>query len=186
MEDSGILRLYLERDERAVRETQKKYGKYCLRIAVNILGDPRDAEEAASDALVGAWNAIRTEAPVSLKAFLARLTRRAALKKLRARSAQRRGGGEAEAALSELSECVPDTARTEDAVEARELAEAINAFLDGLNPADRRIFLRRYWYFEPVKDIARSLGVTQSKVKMTLKRRRDELAERLTKEGYIL
>ena len=186
MEDERIIELFYSRDESAISASREKYGRYCGRIAAGVLADPRDTEEAVEDALLGAWNAIPPERPRVLSAFLGKLTRAAALNKLRSQLAQKRGGGVLPAALEELEECVPDFARVEDAVEARELGEAINAFLDDLPEIDRRIFLRRYWYFDDVKTIASRFGFTQSKVKMTLKRRRDQLAERLKKEGYIV
>lgn len=186
MEDERILELFEARDQAAIRETQEKYGRYCARIASNLLRDPRDAEECVQDALTGAWNAIPPERPRVLQAYLGKLTRSAALNRLRARLAQKRGGGERPASLEELEECVPDRVRVEDRLEAQELAEAVNAFLDGLPETDRRIFLRRYWYFDDVRSIAARFGFTQSKVKMTLKHRRDELAQALRKEGYII
>ena len=36
MEDENIIRLYWDRDEAAIEETSKKYGKYCFAIANNI------------------------------------------------------------------------------------------------------------------------------------------------------
>lgn len=186
MEDERIIQLFESRDEAAIREAREKYGRYCGKIAANLLPDRRDAEECVQDALLGAWNAIPPERPRVLQAYLGKLTRSAALNKLRAQLAQKRGGGAKPTALEELEECVPDRARAEDRLEARELAGAIDAFLDGLPETDRRIFLRRYWYFDDVKSIAARFGFSQSKVKMTLKRRRDELAKALRKEGYIV
>jgi RNA polymerase sigma-70 factor (ECF subfamily) len=37
MDDSKIIELYFERDNRAIKETQIKYGKLCHKIAYNIL-----------------------------------------------------------------------------------------------------------------------------------------------------
>lgn len=33
MDDKGIIRLYFDRNERAIDETAKKYGKYCFSIS---------------------------------------------------------------------------------------------------------------------------------------------------------
>ena len=54
MEDEKILALYCARDEAALAATQEKYGGYCRTIAGAVLGDPADAEESVSDALLGA------------------------------------------------------------------------------------------------------------------------------------
>ena len=37
MEDEQIVKLYLQRNEKALEEAQRKYGAYCFHIARNIL-----------------------------------------------------------------------------------------------------------------------------------------------------
>lgn len=37
MEDNQIIKLYFERSEQAIKETDTKYGGYCYSIAYNIL-----------------------------------------------------------------------------------------------------------------------------------------------------
>lgn len=176
MEDREIVALFLLRDERALERAQEKYGAYCLSIARRIA--PDEAEEALDDALLGAWNAIPPHKPAELSAFLGKLTRRAALKKRRAASAEKRGGDSVTLALEELGECTggPDPARE---LEGRELAALINGFLQSLKPAERRAFVLRYWYLEPVADVARQLGWGESRVKSLLFRLRKRLAARL-------
>lgn len=186
MDDANILALFRARNEDAIAESQKKYGQTCCKLAQNLLGSPEDAKEAVNDALKAAWDAIPPACPASLGAFLGRITRNISLKRLRDSRTQKRGGGLLPAPLEELEECVPGTARVEEQVEAKELSEAVNAFLDSLPPSDRRVFLRRYWYFDEVKSIAARFGYSESKVKMILKRRRDQLAKKLKKEGYIV
>ena len=53
MNDKDIIQLYLNRDQRALSATAKKYGKYCTSIAKNILGNNEDAEECVNDTLSG-------------------------------------------------------------------------------------------------------------------------------------
>ncbi|MBR6312213.1 MAG: sigma-70 family RNA polymerase sigma factor [Oscillospiraceae bacterium] len=185
MEDSRIVELFLERDEAAVSEAGSKYGAYCRSIAMNILQSAPDAEEAVGDAMFAAWNAIPPHRPAVLSTFLGKLTRRAALKKVREASAQKRGGGQLALALEELGECLPGSGSTEEAVEAAELGRAVNAFLAALPAQERSIFLCRYWYLDSVADIASRFGCGQSKVKMTLKRTRDRLRDHLEKEGHL-
>lgn len=182
MEDSRIVELYWQRDEAAIAETQKKYGRYCFAIADGILHNAFDAEECVSDTWSGAWNAMPPHRPAVLSTFLGKLTRRAALKKLRAQTAEKRGGGEVPAVLDELEECIPAPSRVDEALEAKALAELLNAFLQTLRADERNVFLRRYWYLDAVRDIASRFGFSESKVKMMLKRTRDKLALRLEKE----
>ena len=92
MEDSAILRLYWQRDEQAIRETEAKYGAYCRSIARGILSDPEDAEESVSDAWLRAWESIQPRRPEKLSSYLGKLTRNLCLSRLRERSARKRGG----------------------------------------------------------------------------------------------
>lgn len=182
MEDEGILALYRCRDERAILETRQKYGAYCRTIAQNILHSPEDAEETVSDAYIGAWNAIPPHAPKRLSTFLGRITRNLALKRLRERTTEKRGGGKTLLALEELEDCIPDDRSLDDRLEARALTELLDRFLESLPVTERRVFLRRYWYFDSVEDIARRYGFSQSKVKSMTKRTRDKLRLQLQKE----
>ena len=51
-------KLYLKRSEKALEETQNKYGPYCYRIAKNILTVREDAEECVNDTWNLLWNKI--------------------------------------------------------------------------------------------------------------------------------
>lgn len=183
MDDKQIVDLYWQRNEAAITQTQKKYGKYCFSIANNILCDKEDAEESVNDTYIGVWNAIPPHRPTVLSTFIGKITRRLSLKKLRERSAQKRGNGELFLSFDELEECIPNRQSIDTALEAKELTRIINAFLDKLPAAERRVFVCRYWYFDPISDISLRFGFSQSKVKMMLKRTRDKLSEQLRKEG---
>ena len=183
MEDARIIELYWARDERAITESQRSYGNYCKAIAKRILRSEEDASECLNDTWFGAWNAIPPSRPNILSAFLGKITRNLSLKKLRAETAAKRGGGEAELTLDELSECIPAAGGVEDSILAAELAETINRFLAELPKEERQIFMCRYFYFDQVKEIADRFGLGESKVKMTLKRTRDKLLVHLEKEG---
>ena len=75
MEDSRIIDLYWKRSEEAITESDRKYGRYCGTIAMNILGNREDVEECVSDTWLRAWNAIPPAKPLILKAFLGTITR---------------------------------------------------------------------------------------------------------------
>lgn len=183
MEDSDIVALYWARREQAVTETAAKYGSYCHSIAQNILANPEDAEESVNDAYLAAWNAIPPHRPAVLRTFLGKLTRRQALKKWRDGVREKRGGGETALALEELEECVPSGSGAEDAVMAAELALALRRFVAGLPDTERRVFLCRYWYLDPVRTVSRTFGFSESKVKSMLHRTRTKLRTYLQKEG---
>lgn len=184
MEDAHIIQLFWARDQAAISESSKKYGKYCHSIAYGILGDQGDAEESVNDAYLDAWNTIPPHRPAVLSTFLGKLTRRVAIDMWRARTAEKRGGGEVALALDELAECIPDGRSVEAEVETAELAKVLDSFVMSLPPMERRVFIRRYWYLDPVADIAGQFGFSQSKVKMMLHRQRAKLLARLEKECF--
>ncbi len=186
MNDGQIVALYWQRSEAAIQETAAKYGPYCYTVAAGILTDPQDTEECLNDTWIGAWNAIPPHRPNRLRLFLGKITRSLACDTLRARLAQKRGGGACMVALEELGECVPSVPGADKAVEDRELARLINQFLYTLPERDCGIFLRRYWYVEPLEDIARRYGLNQNTVKSSLFRTRGKLRSYLEEEGIIL
>ena len=71
-------------------------------------------------------------------------------------------------------------------MEARELGKLIDRFLDAQTSRNRIVFVRRYWYGDSVKHIARSLGLKESTVSVRLSRTRASLKDYLEKEGYHL
>lgn len=185
MDDGQIVDLYWARQERAIRETDQKYGRYCRSIARNILSNEQDAEESVSDTYLGAWNAMPPHRPAVLQTFLGKLTRRIALKRVRDASREKRGGGEVPLALEELAQCVPAAGSVESRVLAEELTRAMNRFLGGLPVRERRVFLRRYWYLDSFERIAKELGFTPGKTKSMLYRTRGKLRDFLEKEGLL-
>ena len=179
MDDRSVIELYFARDERAIRETSDKYGKLCLRIARNIVGNAQDAEECVNDAYVGVWNAIPPAHPDDLCAFVCSVVRNVSLKRLRAVTRQK-CSREMTVSFSELEEILPD-----GAVDGREgeVSAAISAFLRLQSEQVRDVFVRKYYFFDSVADIAKRYGFSQSKVKSMLYHTREKLKEHLTKEG---
>lgn len=184
MEDEHIVELYWERSEEAVSETAAKYGRYLYSIAYHILANEQDAEECVNDTYSDAWKTIPPHRPSVLSTFLGKITRRIAVDFWRKNSAEKRGGGETALVLEELGECVSGSGSVEDEVERRELLHQINVFLEKLPDTERRIFLCRYWYCEPVSSIAERFGYTESRVASQLYRTRNRLRSGLKKEGY--
>jgi len=186
MEDNRIIQLYWDRDPRAISASEEAYGSYCRAIAGRVLPDLRDREECLNDTWLRAWNAMPPQWPERLRLFFGTITRNLALSRWEKASAQKRGGGELPLALEELSEAVPSGQTTEQVVEDRELTAALERFLSALPQQARVIFLRRYWYLTPVTDIAQSLSLRESAVKMSLSRSRRRLKDFLEREGIEL
>ena len=185
MEDSEIIGLYHSRSEEALSQTAQKYGGYCRSIAWNILGNVLDAEETLNDTWLAAWNSIPPQKPRRLNVYLGRITRNLALNRLKAQNTQKRGGGQTEAVLEELHECISG-AGMDETLDELVLRDAINKFLRGQLARNRAVFLRRYWSMERVEDIAMDLGLSRGQTATILYRMRRELKKHLEKEGINL
>lgn len=181
MEDQKIIELFNERNEIAILQLSAKYGAYFNTVAFNILKSAVDAEECVNDTLLRVWNCIPPQKPGNLKAFCARITRNLSIDRYDAARAQKRGGGELSVALDELSECIAGDADITLGDEG--VSQVINRWLEGLDPIKRKLFVRRYFYLDPVKDIAKQYFLSESNVKTTLFRLRESLRDELKKEG---
>lgn len=184
MEDEEIIEALLCRDDSALEELQGKYGLRLQRLAGRFLRSWEDAEETVSDVWLRTWNTIPPNRPEHLFAYLARLCRYAALEKVDRLTAGKRSATVVEL-TQELSQCIPDPLFQREQ-EGREIGEALNGFLSGLDQEKRVMFLRRYWYGDPIRDIAVRCGAGESRVKTTLFRLRKELKTYLEKEGILV
>lgn len=185
MEDRQIVELYWAREHTAVEQTQRKYGSYLSKVAYNILASREDSEESVNDTYLAAWNAMPPHRPDSLCAFLSKLTRRISIDALRRRESQKRGGSEYTLSLSELSECLPGGQSTEQAAEAKLLAEAMEDFVAALPEKTRQVFLGRYYFLDSVREVARYCGLTEANAKVMLHRTRQALRRHLEQEGFL-
>ena len=185
MDDGRIVELYWERSEKALTETQIKYGNYLSRISYNILNNTEDARECVNDTYLDAWNSMPPHRPSVLSVFLGKITRRISIDCWRKNNADKRGGGELTLAYHELEDCVSGKENVENEIERKELICSINRFLEKLPVTERRLFLRRYWFMDSVKSIARAFGFSESKVTSMLFRTRSKLRLHLEKEGYM-
>ncbi|MBQ9827140.1 MAG: sigma-70 family RNA polymerase sigma factor [Lachnospiraceae bacterium] len=186
MQDKDIIDLYFARDEAAIAGTQEKYGPYCCTVAYNIVASREDAEECVNDTYKEAWDRIPPTRPKYLKLFLAKITRSKAFDKWRMMHAEKRRSDETALVLEELSDCVSGGTDPVDEVMSKELSGIINGFLRDLPARERKIFLRRYFYSEKVKDIAKDAGMTESAVSVMLHRIREKLKDHLEREGHLI
>ena len=184
MDDIKIIELFWSRSQDALERTREKYGALCVSLAGRLLRSPEDVEECVNDAYMALWDAIPPARPDHLPAYISRIVRNLAMTRLDYLSAEKRSP-EAAVSFEELSECVSGGVDPAERYRETELREAVTAFLGTRDPESRRYFLRRYFFFDSVKEIARSHGVSESKVKLKLFRTRNALKEYLIKEGYL-
>ena len=184
MDDKEIVKLFLVRDESAIKAAGEKYRSYCMKIAENITGSREDAEECVNDALMKAWETIPPKKPEMLSTYLGKLTRNLALNRRKMMNTDKRGNGEAMLAFEELSEMISGGSSVEREFDHSRLSEEINAFLEKLPERKRTLFIRRYWYCMSVKDAALEQGISETSASVTLHRLREKLRDHLRKRGF--
>ena len=186
MKDNEIINLYWSRDEYAITATADTYGKYCYRIAYNILHNNEDAEECVNDTWLNAWRSIPPHRPERLSTYLGKITRNLSLDRYKLLTAKKRGLGQVELTLSELEGCVPAQMDLAQIADEMVLVNAIEAFLRAQSRTARNIFIGRYWYLYPIRDIAGAYRMSESKVTSLLHRMRKKLKLYLETEGISL
>ena len=184
MTDEQIIRLYFDRDQAAIAETDRKYGSYCYSIASNLLGR-EDSEECVNDTYHAAWTHIPPEVPQSLKAFLGRIVRNLSISRFRRSHAQKRNSG-VNILLSELEDCLPSAVTVESEVDSRELSRLISSWLATLSGDDRTLFVLRYWHGTAVQNLAEKCGCTPNAISLRIRRLRKGLKHYLEAKGVAI
>ena len=181
MDDSKIIELFFARNEDAIKHTDDTYGRRLFHLADNIVHNDQDAEESVNDTYMKAWDTIPPQRPEHFFAYIAKICRNFALKRIDWQKAKKRNA-EVVTLTQEMENCIPDTYRDMEADE-RELGRILDAFLRTLTPENQMVFLRRYWYVDTIAEIADRYGISESAVQMRLNRTRSKLAMYLAKEG---
>ena len=181
MDDSKIIELFFARNEDAIKHTDDTYGRRLFHLADNIVHNDQDAEESVNDTYMKAWDTIPPQRPEHFFAFIAKICRNFALKRIDWQKAKKRNA-EVVTLTQEMENCIPDTYRDMEADE-RELGRILDTFLRTLTPENQMVFLRRYWYVDTIAEIAVRYGISESAVQMRLNRTRSKLAMYLAKEG---
>ena len=181
MDDSKIIELFFARNEDDIKHTDDTYGRRLFHLADNIVHNDQDAEESVDDTYMKAWDTIPPQRPEHFFAYIAKICRNFALKRIDWQKAKKRNA-EVVTLTQEMENCIPDTYRDMEADE-RELGRILDAFLRTLTPENQMVFLRRYWYVDTIAEIAVRYGISESAVQMRLNRTRSKLAMYLAKEG---
>lgn len=184
MDDRQIVDLFWERSEEAISETDKKYGKYILCIANNVLSDNEDAREVQNDTYLRVWNSIPPERPTLFRSYIGAVCRNLSLDRYRNRRAEKHSGF-IEVAIDELAECIPDESERDEA-NGGNIADALNRFVAALSQRDRIIFVQRYWYMCSIEQIANDNSINKNTVATVLRRTRINLKAFLEKEGVFI
>ena len=184
MDNEKLVNLFLARSPEAIAQTQRAYGELCAKLAGRLLRREEDVEECVNDTYLALWNGIPPARPVHFGAYVAKVVRNLAMKRLSYLTAEKRST-ESEVSFEELDACLAGPGDPQQILEGKELEDAITVFLRQQDAESRKFFLRRYYFFDSVKEIAVRYGVSESKVKVNLFRTRNKLREFLVKEGLI-
>lgn len=185
MDDKEIIKLYFDRDEAAIKETDLKYRPYCFKISNNILADFQSAEECVNDTYLTTWRTIPPQNPNVFKLFLAKITRNLSLDSYRKNHAEKRGGGQMPLILDELDEAIPSAYDLEEELIYRDLLRFLNNFVNNLSDEDKTIFLKRYFYAMPIKEIASNSNYKYNNLVTKLNRLRKNLKDSLESEEIL-
>lgn len=183
MQDPELLEGLERRDENALAALQTRYRAYCAYIAAKILGCEQSAQEVCNDVWLQVWRSIPPARPDDLRLYIGKAARNTALKYLERENAQKRSGVFVQ--LDELAQCIPDKL---SAVEPEDLAlkEALERFLRSLPQEQRRVFVRRYWYGDTVRELAERFDCAPTRITGILFRTRKQLKKYLEKEDIAL
>ena len=183
MDDNKIIDLYFRREEMAIEATRVKYGKLLNHISYSILHSQPDVEECVDDTYMKAWQTIPPERPTFFSAFLCKITRNLSINRY-LKNKSRYKMLTTEQVFEEMYECVPDSEPTiSDDIAIR---DAINGFLDSLAEIPRKMFVKRYFYMLPIKEISIDMGISVSNVKVSLMRTREKFKAYLESAGISI
>lgn len=185
MTDEEIVLLFTQKNEKAIREADRKYGAYLFKVAFNVLGSIEDSKEKVNDTYFRTWNIIPPNAPKRLLPFLAKITRSLAVDEYRKMHSLKRKATEYASALDEIGDFAVSYASPESEAEKKLLSDEISSFVASLPDEQRNIFVCRYFFFDSIKDISLYYGMSESKVKSILYRTRLKLKERLERGEFI-
>ena len=183
MNDEDIIELYEKRSENAIAETSAKYSKLIMSVNYHILGNTEDCEECENDAYMALWNTIPPKHPDNLKTYLLKIARNIALNRYEYNHAKKRDVN----MLLSYDEAEPFMfiAQPEGHIDELALRECINSFLKEQSPANRKIFLLRYWYFASMEEISAECNLRKGVVKTRLFRMRKKINEHMENGGFV-
>ena len=186
MNDAEIVSLYWDRNEDAIQQTQQKFGAYLSKISYNILADFEDSIECVNDTYLKAWNSMPDHKPSVLSTYLGKITRQLSIDIYRKKNSAKRYASEYAVSLDELGDSFSDGTTPEQILDTKLLDDAINRFLYTLSDEERNTFIGRYYFFDPLKNVAAYCGMSEAKAKSMLYRTRQSLKAHLVKEGFDL
>ncbi len=184
--DEQIIGLYCDRDEKAISETDIKYGGMLFNIAYNILYDPLDCEECKNDAYLGVWNAIPPTRPTKFSAFISKIMRNIVANRYRDKTRQKRIPSELTVSLEELQEALHSTNSPEVEYDEKELGKVIGEYIKSLTDRQQFIFMERFYFVKTIEQISKEYGIARATIDREISRIKHGLKIHLERNGVYL
>ena len=183
MEDSEIILLMKNGDTRGLEEAINKYRGTVEAVAGRMLSDPEDREEAVNDTFFKLWRYRLVIDPEksSLKTFIGTVARSCSADRLRSIRRIKRQ----EVIPLEENDIGVDV-DYDSAASKEHNRQLIAGCVAAMSSPDREIFVERYYFNMPVKDIAARHGLRLKQTEHILANARKKLREELEKGGILL
>lgn len=177
MTDEEIINQLRRNKTKALDRLIDKYANYVTSILRRILPNrPEDCEELAADVFYAVWENRSGLRENQLKGYIGSIARNKAINLLRS---------DKTALPLEEDMLIFDDEDVQETVEQHDRAQRINAALDLLEPKQKELFVRYYYYGFTVAQAAEEMGINISTAKTWLSRGRAVLKEILTKEDIL-
>ena len=162
-------------DAAAFSRLVEAYQKPVYNLAYRLLGNSVEAEDAAQEAFIRAYTRLDTYDPSrKFSSWMLSIASHYCIDMLR----RRRGNVMSVDELPPMVDLsMPKAMQPEQVVIQGQVADEIQQLLDTLAPSYRTPVILRYWYDMSYKEIAETMGVTESTIKTRLHRARAQLAE---------
>ena len=184
MTDQEIVELLLDREETGLITLARKYEKLILYIIHTILGhNLRDAEECLNDTYMKIWKNIEHYdlSKASLKTYIKVIARNTAVNRLRDVSRKERDLIALDYPEAAVDYIMGDKS-LEDTIVLKEDVKRLQLFLQKLNAMDRELLIRKYFYMQSSKQIAKRMSSTVNAVDSKLSRLRVTIRKEMGKE----
>ena len=171
-------------DQSAFEQLVHLYEKRVLALTTRMCKNPADAEEAAQEAFLSAWQGLPFfRGDASFSTWLYRLASNACVDLLR-REGRRQSAAGPSLNDEEVQLEVPDTAPSpQEQAERSELRQQIEAGLQALTPDHRQVLILREMHQLSYDEISQVLDVDVGTVKSRINRGRKQLRNFLLRSG---
>jgi len=189
MDENALIEGMTRGDPRAFREFVERYKKKVYYLALDMAGNPVDAEDISQEVFLKVYRSFSTfRKGAKIGSWLYRVTYNASIDHLRKRGAAPEPveDGVLES-RSQVDSGLPGTVPSDPAAaaESSQLRDRIDRALEKVSPQEKAVFMLRHYDDLMLKDIAESLGLSIGSVKSYLFRAVRKLQKELGRPALI-